>query len=127
MPVSQSIKGFPLVNQLLCPCSMLIIHTTQLTVAAAPSIIPQNLQDQLHEFDGIFGALIGLPPPRPQNHGIPLQDENVVVKIRPYRYPTVQKNEIEKIILEMFHTRVIRDNTNSFASLIVTVTKKHGS
>ena len=50
-----------------------------------------------------------------------------MVKIRPYRYPTVQKNEIETIVVEMKATGIIRDSISPFASPVVLEKKKDGS
>ena len=47
-----------------------------------------------------------------------------MVKIRPYRYPTMQKDEIEKLVAEMKSTGIIRDSNSPFASLVVLVRKK---
>ncbi|KAA3469278.1 Retrotransposable element Tf2 [Gossypium australe] len=61
----------------------------------------------------------GLPPPRLQDHMIPLIDDSKVVKVRPYRYPVVQKIEIEKLIQEMMQAGIVRDNNSPFASPVV--------
>ena len=42
-------------------------------------------------------------------------------------YPTVQKNEIEKLVAEMKVVGHIRDNTSPFTSFVVLVKKKDGS
>ena len=68
-----------------------------------------------------------LPPIRPHDHRIPLLDESQSFKVRPYRYPTVQKNELEKMVAEMLDAGVIRDSHSSFASPVVLVKKKDGS
>ena len=47
-----------------------------------------------------------------------------MVKIRPYRYPTMQKDEIEKLVAEMKSTGIIRDSNSPFASLVMLVRKK---
>ena len=54
-------------------------------------------------------------------------DESQHVKLRPYRYPSIQKDEIERMVEEMKAVRVIRDSTSSFASPVVLVKKKDGS
>lgn len=123
---AQAMKGFPTTSSLLCPCTMLMVPIAQLTLTTTVATMPRGLQQLLTEFDDLFGNPTGLPPPRAHNHRIPLLDESAVVKIRPYRYPTVQKNEIERIVQEMLHTGVIRDSTSAFASPIVMV-KKDGS
>ena len=75
----------------------------------------------------MFEVPRGLPPIRDHDHRILLIDESQTVKQRPYRYPTIQKDEIERMILEMKVARVIKDNTSSFASPVVLVKKKDGS
>ncbi|KAJ7961036.1 Ty3/gypsy retrotransposon protein [Quillaja saponaria] len=54
-------------------------------------------------------------------------DETQAVRIRPYRYPIIQKDEIEKQIGEMLQAGVIRNSTSSLSSPIVMVRKKDGS
>jgi len=44
-----------------------------------------------------------------------------------YRYPHVQKEEIEKQVYNLFATRFIRENTSSYASSLVLVKKKDAS
>ncbi|KAA3472639.1 reverse transcriptase [Gossypium australe] len=72
-------------------------------------------------------TLIGLPPHRLQDHRLPLIDESKVVKVRPYKYPAVQKTEIKKLVQEMLHAGIIKDNNSSFASSMVMVKKKYVS
>lgn len=52
---------------------------------------------------------------------------STVVKIRPYRHPSVQKDEIESLVKEMLQVGIIRDNSNSFASPMIVVKKKDES
>lgn len=49
MSASQFIKGLPLANQLLCPCTVLMIPTTQLSITTTFSLMPQDLQELLNE------------------------------------------------------------------------------
>lgn len=51
----------------------------------------------------------------------------MVVKIRPYRYPTIQKCEMEMLIQQILEEDIIKDNYNPFASPIVMVKKKDGT
>ena len=69
----------------------------------------------------------GLPLFKDHDHIILLLDETQTVKLRSYRYPTIQKDEIERMILKMKEAKVIRDNTSSFASQVVLVKKENGS
>ena len=75
----------------------------------------------------VFEVPMGLPPARKQDHKIPLVDESKTVKLRPYRYPSIQKDEIERMVEDMKATGVIRDSTSAFASLVVLMKKKNGS
>lgn len=46
-----------------------------------------------------------------------------MVKIRPYKWPTMQKSEMEKLIQEMLQARIIGDSNSAFSSLMVMVKK----
>ncbi|KAH9699108.1 hypothetical protein KPL71_024219 [Citrus sinensis] len=52
---------------------------------------PAELQHLLKKYHGVFMEPKGLPPPRVQDHRIPLLPDSVPPNIRPYRYPYVQK------------------------------------
>ena len=80
-------------------------------------IADRALQCILQQYSRLFEELRGLPPSRYHDHQIPLKDENHVVKIRPYRYSSVQKIEIEKLVDEMKTIGISRDNT-SFSHLL---------
>lgn len=47
-----------------------------------------------------------LPPSRGHEHAITLKDGTYPVSVRPYRYSHLQKNEIEKLILEMLQAKI---------------------
>ena len=81
----------------------------------------------LDQFEVLFEAPTELPPKRTHDHQIPLQDESQVVKTKPYRYPTIQKNKIERMMVELKASGFIRDSCSSFASPIVFVKKNDGS
>lgn len=99
-------------------------HTT-LTMQSAQS--PPELQRLLAEFEDIFQTHTSLPTPRLHDHKIPLIDESKVVNVRPYRYPAIQKTEIEKLVQEMLQAGFIRDSDSLVASSVVMVKKKDGS
>ena len=82
-------------------------------------VLPPDLQHLLNQYAHLFAIPTGLPPPRTHDHSISLTDETQPVKIRPYRYPVVQKNELEGIVAEMLQAGLIRDITSSFASPVV--------
>ena len=83
-----------------------------------------QLQVLLQRYAKLFEEPTGLPPVRVHDCHIPLKDDKQVVKIRPYRYPTMQKDEIEKLVAEMKSTGIIRDSNSPFASLVMLVRKK---
>jgi hypothetical protein len=57
----------------------------------------QPMLDVLLEQQGaIFSEPTGLPPPRPYDHRIHLLPGTEPVAVRPYRYPQLQKDELER-------------------------------
>nr|GEY93553.1 retrotransposon protein, putative, unclassified [Tanacetum cinerariifolium] len=58
---------------------------------------------------------------------IPLKEENVTINIRPYRYPTSQKDTIKAMVKELLDSGVIRLSNSPFSSTIVMVKKKYRS
>ncbi|KAL4301768.1 hypothetical protein GQ457_10G007190 [Hibiscus cannabinus] len=99
----------------------------QVELKKASNSIPMNVAHLLEEFQDVFAVPRGLPPERGQDHKIPLIDESMTIKVKPYRYPTWQKDEIEKMIKEMLEAGVIRDSNSNFSSPIVMVKKKDNS
>ncbi|GAU45812.1 hypothetical protein TSUD_115000 [Trifolium subterraneum] len=81
----------------------------------------------LYTYRGIFKAPDGLPPQRLQNHAIILKEGSQPVKVKPYRYPHSQKEQIEKMVKDMLGQGIIQTNNNPFSSSIVLVKKKDGS
>ena len=75
----------------------------------------------------MFETPKGLPPIRDHDHVIHLIQGSVPPKIRPYRYPYVQKSEIERMIAEMLEAGIIQPSQISFFTPVVLVHKKDGS
>ena len=69
----------------------------------------------------------GLPPIREHDHAIHLIPRSVSPKIKPYRYPYVQKREIECMIVEMLEVGIIQPSQSYLCFPIVLVHKKDGS
>ncbi|XP_057497404.1 uncharacterized protein LOC130782134 [Actinidia eriantha] len=86
-----------------------------------------DLNNILMAFDDVFSIPIGLPPIRSHDHQIPLKPGTQPPIIRPYRYPYIQKNEIEKIVKEMLDSGVIRHSVSPFSSPVLLVKKKDNS
>ncbi|KAD4983041.1 hypothetical protein E3N88_19712 [Mikania micrantha] len=60
----------------------------------------QSLSVLLNDFTSIFQIPSSLPPSRSYDHQIILSTSDPIV-VRPYRYPHIQKNEIEKQVKEL--------------------------
>ena len=59
-----------------------------------PNDIAPELAILLHTYRAVFDTLVGLPPQRKQNHAIPLKEGSNPIKVKPYRYPYSQKEQI---------------------------------
>ena len=86
-----------------------------------------EMQAVLREFADVFKEPTQLPPQRQHDHKINLVEGAKPVNIRPYRYGSLQKDIIEKMIQELLTSGVIQNSTSSFSSPIVLVKKKDGS
>ena len=109
------------------PTTLLLVETVSLSLLegdmqqGVDTVATLQLQDLLQQYNKLFEEPISLPPERTYDHHIPLKDERQVVKMRPYRYPTVQKDEIERLVTDMKATGIIRDSRIPFASPVVLV------
>jgi hypothetical protein len=106
---------------------MLTPEVPQDVLSDLPSDIEPELAILLHTYQKVFHQPTGLPPPREQMHEIHLQEGTAPVKVRPYRYPHSQKEQIEKMVHEMLGQGIIKPNTSPFSSPIILVKKKDGS
>ncbi|KAK8947051.1 hypothetical protein KSP39_PZI006620 [Platanthera zijinensis] len=89
--------------------------------------VPDQLRPLVEEYDDIFQEPSTLPPSRFRDHQIVLQTGAEPPNIRPYRYPYIQKAEIERSVKEMLDAGIIRPSTSSFSAPIILVKKKDGS
>jgi hypothetical protein len=73
----------------------------------------------------VFGDMPkGLPPKRDHDHSIQIVLGIQPPNIRPYRYPHIQKSEIENMVEEMLEACIIRHSQSAYSSPIVIVQKK---
>jgi hypothetical protein len=81
------------------------------------------LDTLLLSFEDLFVELQGLPPPRRHDHRIRLLPGTVPVAVRPYRYPQLLKDEIERQCDQMLSQGIIRECTSVFSSPVLLVKK----
>ena len=67
-------------------------------VPTSKSSISPDLQKFLDNHSKVFETPKGIPPIRDHDHAIHLIRGRVPTNIRTYRYPYVQKSEIERMI-----------------------------
>ena len=84
----------------------------------------QPLLDRLlQQHIGIFDEPQGLPPARPYDHRIHLLPDTAPVAVRPYRYPQLQKDELEAQCTNMLAQGIIRPSTSPFSAPVLLVKK----
>lgn len=87
-----------------------------------------DLQVLLSSFADIFAEPNELPPFREGfDHQIPLAIGSNPVNQRPYRYNSMQKDVIDKMVRDMLDQGIIQYSSSPYASPIVLVKKKDGS
>lgn len=91
-----------------------------------PSIL-SLLRSLIQQHQRVFTWLGTLPPNRSRDHAIFLHLDASSVSIRPYRYPHIQKDEIEKLVRDMLAASTIRPCSGPFSSLVLLVKKKDWS
>jgi hypothetical protein len=98
----------------------------QLMVAALDEAHPL-LADLLQQHSDIFDESQGLPPARPCDHRIHLLPDMAPVAVRPYRYPQLQKDELERQVVVMLTQGIIRILTSPFSTPVLLVRKANGN
>jgi hypothetical protein len=81
----------------------------------------------LHHHTAIFEEPQGLPPARPYDHRIHLLPGTAPVAVQPYRYPQLQKDELERQVAGMLAQGIIRPSTSPFSAPVLLVRKPDGS
>jgi hypothetical protein len=103
-----------------------VINLVQQSSSTSPSV-PAEIEVIIQQFDDVFAPPGELPPTRPCDHTIPLQDNAVPPNTRPYRVPHKHKEELDRQIKELLASKIIRPSTSPFASPIILVKKKDHS
>jgi len=97
-------------------------------LAVATSAQPRSLLDRLLQQHGaIFEEPQGLPPARPYDHRIHLLPSTAPVAVRPYRYPQLQKDELERQCAAMLDQGIIRPSTSPSSAPVLLVGQADGS
>jgi hypothetical protein len=81
----------------------------------------------LDAFEEVFAAPTGLPPMRAHDHRILLKPDAQSVAVRPYRYPTAHKDELERQCAAMIDQGIVRRSDSPFSSPVLLVKKPDGS
>lgn len=89
--------------------------------------LPTEVQVIIEQYSEVFVEPRGMPPPRFNDHRIPLKEGAQPFKIKPYRCPYMQKTEIERMVMEMLETGIIQQSNSPYASPVLLVIKKDGT
>jgi hypothetical protein len=81
----------------------------------------------LTEFEDIFASPAGLPPPQARDHRIHLLPDTAPVAVRPYRYPLLHKDELERQCHQLEQQGLIRHTTSAFSAPVLLVKKGDGT
>ncbi|XP_047313756.1 uncharacterized protein LOC124917348 [Impatiens glandulifera] len=85
---------------------------------------PKGLAGILASFEDLFQKPTELPPGRDHDHQILLKAGTEPICLRSYRYPALQKTEIETMVDEMLEKGIIQHSHSAFAAPVVLVRKK---
>jgi hypothetical protein len=77
----------------------------------------------LQAYVDIFATPSGLPPQRRHDHRIHLLPGTAPVAVRPYRYPQLLKDEVERQCADMLAQGTIRPSSSPFSALVLLVKK----
>ena len=72
------------------------VATTSAPAVCTTTASESLLDELLASFGDVFAEPQGLPPPRTRDHSIVLKPGAQPVVVRPYRYPTSHKDELER-------------------------------
>ena len=95
----------------------------QRALAAIANAQQPMLDRLLQQHGAIFEEPQGLPLERPYDHRIHLLPGTAPVAVRPYRYPQLQKDELERQVKAMLAQGIIRPSTSPFSAPMLLVRK----
>jgi hypothetical protein len=99
----------------------------QITDLCSVQIQDDLLKTLLTTYADVFEEPKGLPPPRCHDHQIHLLLGTAPVVVRPYQYPQLLKDEVERQCDDMLTQGIIRPSTSPFSSPVLLVKKADGS
>lgn len=110
-------------------CSLMLVQETSVANALTmrknlDDKEKESLQNLLHLYQDVFTPLAELPLNRLEDHIIPLKEGAQPVNLWPYRYYSLQKNTMERLISKMVGAGTIQPSHNPVASPVVIVKKK---
>lgn len=108
-------------DQLWCLLALQPVDTSQAMYTRPPKV--QQLVDK---FSSLFLPPTGLPPKRASEHTIPLLPGAQPFRLRPYRYNSAQKDDIESQVKQLLSNGWIRESQSPYASPVLLVKKKTG-
>jgi len=82
------------------------------------------LERLLDTYSDVFATPAGLPPARDCDHRIHLKPAAEPVAVRPYRYPQIQKDELEAQCEDMLQHGLIQPSTSPFSAPVLLVKKQ---
>jgi hypothetical protein len=85
------------------------------------------LNGLLGSFPDVFAEPTGLPPACARDHCIVLKAGALLVAVRPYRYPAVHKDELERQCIAMIEQGIVHRSDSAFSSPVLLVKKPDGS
>jgi hypothetical protein len=85
------------------------------------------LEQLLDAYQDVFTEPEGLPPARACDHRIHLKAGTEPVAVRPYRYPQLQKDELERQCEVMLQQGLIQYSTSPFSAPVLLVKKQDGT
>jgi hypothetical protein len=103
------------------------VPTSSAPALGATTAAEPLLAALLDAFAAVIAEPVGLPPLRAHDHRIILKPDAQPVAVRPYRYPTAHKDELERQCAAMIEQGIVRRSDSPFSSPVLLVKKPDGS